>query len=590
MRNKIIFSILFLYSSFAGKAQLYVTTGETITVSTSGDLNLQEDLNNNGIITNLTLGAGNAQNISGTGTINTLIVNKSAGTATGIEGMQTITTTITPTAGILAANGFLTLASTLSGSASISQGSGSYLSGNVTIQRYIGSSAQWRMIGFPFTQATAISEGSLAGFYTSGYNAYTYNEAADDETHYGNSGAANAGWTGFTTGTISSSQGILINGGTPTSTINFTGPVNTGTTLIALTKSKNGWNFIANPFPSNINWTTIASNNSSLVNNAIYRYDPSSTAYATYVSGSSTGRQSNVIENGASFFVQATAAGNLSIAETDKTTSAPLASLMGIGTQRATLTPDGVTDAPVTNTDTKSIIKLYLSKEGDLYADEAVIRWGIDPATDNFDGKYDAYDMGRSVGPDLSVVGADGTIYSIFHGSALQTKDKEQRVIALGVKNMESGSYIINSKLLSAMYDGNEVYLLDHYTNQTTLVSADSASYSFNVTSDPGSASVSRFSIAFNYKAKLDIPANDIRLLNNPSSLNQFNIVLGADYQKLNWELVDNSGRVLQSGLFSGVTKETVNTAQTNNLSSGSYFIKLIGDGKSLTTQKWIKQ
>jgi hypothetical protein len=37
-------------------AQLYVNNGETITDSTSGEMVLQEDLNNNGSIANLTLG------------------------------------------------------------------------------------------------------------------------------------------------------------------------------------------------------------------------------------------------------------------------------------------------------------------------------------------------------------------------------------------------------------------------------------------------------------------------------------------------------------------------------------------------------
>jgi len=58
----------------------------------------------------------------------------------------------------------------------------------------------------------------------------------------------------------------------------------------------------------------------------------------------------------------------------------------------------------------------------------------------------------------------------------------------------------------------------------------------------------------------------------------------------VNWQLIDNSGRIMEAGTFNGVTKGVVNIAQTQNLVSGTYYIKLIEDGKVLTTKKWIKQ
>jgi len=580
-----------------------LTINNSAAVTVNGALQIAGTIANNGLLNassgSVTLNGSSAQTTAGSGTttIQNLTINNPAGVTLGTA--LTVTGTITPKAGLFTTGGYLTLASSLTGgSASIAPidgitNTGSFSADSIRVQRYVGSNIAWRMIGFPFTKATTISESALANFYTSGYSAYTYNEGIDDG-HYGNSGGTNAGWTAFTNGSISSSQGLLLSGGTIPSTISFSGPINTGNQTIALNytsaNTHKGWNLIANPFASNIDWNTIQPNNTSNLDNAIYRYDPNTTAYATYVNGSSTGHQSNVIENGAGFFVHSIGATSLTIKETDKTSSAPSASLMGFETQRGTVSPDGSDNTTVTTTDAKSIIKLSLSKQGDLYGDEAVVRWGVDPATDNFDSKYDAYDMGRSAGPDLSVVGTDGTAYSIFHGSALLTKDKEQRVIGLGIKNMEEGSYTISSKLLSSMYDANEVYLIDHYTNETALVSADSAVYNFQVSSDPLSASVSRFSIAFNYKKAINASSNGILLLNNPSSLNQFNIVLGADYQNVNWELIDNTGRVLQSGLFNDVKKGAINTAQTPNLLSGSYFIKLIGDSKTLPTQKWIKE
>jgi len=554
-------------------------------LSLQGTLQIAGTINNYGTI-NATGGAVTMNgalsqtipaNTFSSNSINNLTINNSAGVTLG--GALNLAGTLTPTAGTFTTGGYLTLLSTSSGTGSIAQGSGSYLSGNVNVQRYVGSSLQWRMVGLPFTAATTISQSALRGFYTSGYNAYSYNEAGDNGA-YGGSGGVNAGWVPFTSGTITSDKGLLLSGGTISSAINFTGPVNTGTQSIALGYSSGntnkGWNLIANPYASNINWTTIIGNNPSGVQNAIYRYDPNTTAYASYVNGSNSGNQSNVIENGAGFFVHSTSATTLSIQESDKTSSAAMASLFGV--------------QPSTSQD-KSIIKLSLLKQGETYGDEVVVRWGVDPATDGFDDKYDAYDLGRVKGADLSVIGNDGTTYSIFHGSALRSKDIEQRVIALGTKNMDAGNYSFNTSLLSAMYGGNQVYLVDNYSNQSTLIDAATASYPFVVTADPNSASVSRFILALNYKPKINtVTGNGILLLNNPSTNNQFNIVIGSDYQRVNWELVDNNGRVMQSGVFSGVMKGVVNIAQTQNTSAGTYFIKLIADGKVLPTQKWIKQ
>ena len=571
-------------STTAALNNLTINSSATLTVNNI--LQIGGTISNSGTITatsgTITMNGSLAQSIPAstfsTNTIQNLIINNSAGVTLG--GSLNITGTLTPTAGTLTTGGFLTLLSTISGSGIIAQGSTPYLSGNVNVQRYVGTSQQWRMIGFPFTAGTNIDEATLAGFYSSGYKAYTYNEAGDNGA-YGSSGAVNAGWNAFTGGTITSNNGILLSGGVLSSTINFNGPINTGTQSIALSytsaNGNKGWNLIANPYASNIDWTTIIANNTSSLDNAIYRYDPNSTAYAAYVNAVHTGNQSNVIENGAGFFVHSTGITTLSISETDKTTSAPLASLFGV--------------QPIGSQD-KSIIKLFLVKQGEDYGDEVIVRWGVDPATDNFDGKYDAYDMGRTTGADLSVVGKDGTVYSIFHGSALQTKDKEQREVALGIKNITEGNYSINTNLLSAMYAGNDVFLRDHYTNQTTLISTDSASYAFMVTADALSSVSNRFSIALNYKAVDHNTANinlPVLLLNNPSTGNLFTLYSKNNFNQLQWEIVDASGRSLQTGLLSNVLKGSTHQINAGNTKQGNYFIKLNGDGNALPVLKALK-
>ncbi|MDE3144368.1 MAG: T9SS type A sorting domain-containing protein, partial [Bacteroidota bacterium] len=561
-----------------------ITIQSSASLTVTGVLQIAGTISNSGTFTatagTIEMNGSSAQTIPtstfSTNTIKNLTINNTAGVTLG--GTLNITGTITPTSGTLTTGGYLTLIST-SGTAtgSIAQGSssGGYLSGNTTVQRWIGSSQQWRMIGFPFGSGTSILKSALSGFYTSGYDAYTYNEAADDGA-YGNTGAVNAGWVQFTSGSVTSDKGILAIGGN-TSTINFSGPVNTGDQTITLgyssSNTNKGWNLIANPFASNISWTSIIGHNGGM-ENAVYRYNPNG-SYASHVGGIGANGGDAVIENGASFFIHSSGGSSITINESDKVSSAPGTSLFGL---------------QPTITQNKSIIKLSLAKQGETYDDEVVVRWGIDPATDDFDSKYDAYDLGRSFGADLSVIGHDGTVYSIFHGSALQTKDKEQRIINLRIKDLNEGNYSINTSLLSAIYDDNDVYLIDSYTNQTTLISTNAANYPFLVTPDANSASPMRFSLALNYKPKINTGINEVLLLNNPSTNNQITIASGSDYQKIIWQLTDISGRILQSGTFNSVTKGTANHASTQNLLSGNYFIKLIADGKILQTQKWIKQ
>ena len=149
--KKLIFCVSLLIFSFGSKAQFYLSSGETITVPTSNDFFLQEDLINGGTITNLTINGSNALNISGTGTINNLIVNKASGTATCTGGMQTITGIYTPTSGVLAANNYLKLRSNATATAQVAAGSssGGYITGNVNVERYIPAKRAWRFLTSP---------------------------------------------------------------------------------------------------------------------------------------------------------------------------------------------------------------------------------------------------------------------------------------------------------------------------------------------------------------------------------------------------------------------------------------------------------
>ena len=501
--------------------------------------------------------------------------------------------------------GNLILQSSSAGSASISAlATGASITGNVTVQRYVGTSQQWRMVGFPFQSSTSILASALATLYGSGYNAYTYNESKDDGTNYNgaNGGAVNAGWETFTgSATTTADKGILLIGGTPGTIVSATGALNTSPTTVTLSSTTGkGWNLVSNPFASNITWSTVQAASTN-VDATVYRYNPATTSYSSYnatTSTSSDGNQTNVIENGAGFFVHVTAPGtaaSLSVAEAAKTALAPGASLFGMSPlQNGNITSvDGTNNAVNGSTTDQSIIRLTLLKEGETNGGDAVVlRWGGGyAATDNFDPQFDAYDLGRSAGPDLSVIGDDKTAYSIFHGAELKSSTEESRTVQLGIKNIAEGNYQIGIHLLSAIAGDNKAYLFDSYTNQYTLIDGTADNYNFLVTSDAGSQSSARFSVVMNHKEIINTIHTDlpVMLLNNPSNGNMFTLYSKNNYAQLQWQIMDGAGRLLLTGSFSNVLKGNTFQINAGNTTPGSYYIKLNGDGNALPVLKALK-
>jgi hypothetical protein len=391
-----------------------------------------------------------------------------------------------------------------------------------------------------------------------------------------------AQWTRINMGNVptTSNNGIILRGGQLRSTISLAGPLNTCTQNIPLgytaAHSFKGWNLIANPYASNIDWNSIISNNSSGIDDAVYTFDPDSNKLASYVNGVSTGRQSNVIENGAAFFVHSTGSTNLVIEETDKTTAAPIASLLK---QKNGL----------------SIIELSIGKKESNFNDNVILRWGGGyPATDKFDSKYDAFDFGIKEGLDLSVKGNDGTLYSIFHGSELKNNNLENRIVQLEVKKLEIGDYYISSKMLSSISGGNVAYLYDKYTNQYfNLINScqDDCIYYFNVNGEIDSKSENRFSIIFNDVKPRQIDSEIITLCNKIAIGTQdFIIQSNSLFNKLRWELIDNLGRILKSGTFINVNKVSKYYIPGGFLTDGFYYIKLYENNKTLGILKAIKK
>jgi hypothetical protein len=138
-------------------ANLIIESG-TILNMADKNITLTQGFSNDGSLISTTgrliLAGTSAQGIVGTGSISNLEVNNSAGVLiSGDDFMQSITGTLTPTAGILSTNGNLTLKSSSAGTARVASGSasGGYIDGEVSVERYIPSGRKWRFLTAPLT-------------------------------------------------------------------------------------------------------------------------------------------------------------------------------------------------------------------------------------------------------------------------------------------------------------------------------------------------------------------------------------------------------------------------------------------------------
>jgi hypothetical protein len=539
-----------------------------------------------------------AQIVTGNFSINNLTLNNNAGASINSEtgNAMIVTGTLAPTVGTFTTNNTLTLASSSISTARVAAGnsSGGYITGNVKVQRWIqGGYRKYRFFSHPFSSAMNLSyftdsidiTGAISGSNANHFTATTTNspssfyfdESLDNGILYGN--GTNAGWTAFTSSssasTIAVGHGVRIfvrgtkgqagslTDGTYTPnavTLSMSSALKQGDFTLSLNYSSahtyKGWNFVGNPYASNIDWTTVTKTS---LNNAIYTYRPSygGATYASWINGSSTNGGSNIIESNSGFFVLANAASpSIGFHETDKVAT----------TQSNTMFR--------TNNMIHNRISLTLQSDSTQYADEVIVRFGDDNATDGFDAAFDAYNLPGSSN-DLYVLDNAQAKYSIYHGSELKSNSIERRVIKLGVAIYATGSYTITAKTLNAFINSNKVYLKDALNNTLTEIT-DSIVYHFVVTNDTATQGDNRFSLLFNAKQMAMNIAPSFLMSVSPNPATDKVTITFNNEQKQNTTIsISNElGQKIKTIDAGNVQTGTV-TINVNGLAKGIYYVSL---------------
>lgn len=453
--------------------------------------------------------------------------------------------------GTLTTGGNLTLKSSSTRTAQVVGGTNTSVTGNVTVERFLpwqsANNDGYRFVGHPMRNNPVLN--TVGNLPTANNTVIVYNEAANN---------GNGAYVGVNDRTVVWPQGTAYGIWTNAeNTISFTGELQlSDVDPIVLSNSGSGWLYIANPFPSVVDFNAVTRNN---VNNAKYRWIKDNTGqgngnWGSYAGGIGSNGGSRQIAPGQGFMVKTTGAGQASIAF-------PASSRIN---------SDTVTFARTGNLG--DVYRVKIEKISNQSSMETVVRF-TNQATGQFDSDFDAYFLSdfSNTSPDLYSTDAQGTKYSI---QSLPVLGNQTVIIPLGLETFGAGAFSFQFDA-SGMVNPADVRLEDQREGTFTQVIPGQ-----NITISSGSQdNPNRFRLHFNSMLSTSVqPHASLALSVYTFEGNLF--VNGITRGEL--RITDLSGRTvyhqkqqtfgeaIRPGLAKGAYLVQVNTSE------GSKFVKVI--------------
>jgi hypothetical protein len=578
-------------------------------LNNSGTLQLNSNLvvaGGNGTIRNsgtLTTSAGKGILFTGSGSpsislgspteIGQLVVNKTNGTVT-LEGSAALSIgdQVSVLAGTLdLAGNPLILRSTAGGTARIGQILGTLTGATkVTVERYIpGTASGWYFLGTsnagqsiknwaddfeirgPFPEAGVSAAASQSTLYQfDGASSSTGTEAGEVN-----------GWRIPTSATLQPGKGYRAYlrtsffAGDPT--VRNTGSVVQGNfdfqpEFNPAGYGGGGWNFLANPYPSQMDWNSPNWTKTN-IGNTIYIWNGQTGQYGAYnfandPPGTNPGTNgvSNIIASGQAFFVKATGPSPV------LSTTEGVKSSFGASFIRENATPS-------------STMRLRL--ENALgFSDENVIRFH-ESGSVSFDPENDAYKMaGTNV--NLSTITPEGTKLCI---NTLPRITEDGVVVPLSTSSFTTGKMSLRFSGFGEEAAQLKMFLFDRYNNVLTPVEEGSV-YSFSLTADPASKEEGRLQLYLSRSREFPNrqEAGDFTLTSFQSSgydgklaIKAFNGKPGSGILRL----TDMAGKELFWNEMDRM--EISDYSLPLNLQNGIYLLEWIQDGRKYPLKTWIR-
>lgn len=524
-------------------------------------------------------------------TIRVLELDNSAGASLGDT--LKLLEAFKPTKGILTTNNKLVLRSTSTRTAYVGKGNinGSYISGNVTVERFIKGRRAFRFFAHPFGNSIALSQltddiditgsgGSTNGFTTVQVNApsaYYFDVTTADNSTSGN----NPGWKDFKTANSaiwdryemarimfrgSKGQGLTGTNYTPNDVVvDMYGDLNQGDKLIGLDKGANSYFVIAgNPFASPVNMKNTVRTN---LYSAFAVWDPYMGNRGAYVHVQFS--QDYILPAYAGFVaaVSSGTKGWIDFEENSKSTGTP--------------------DAVLKTTEVDHRLELTIT-------DTAGIKW--DGLIVDFDSAgmtvQDTFDMVKLNNPDVDFY----TMSSDNQALAIDTRPfEDKKSITIGFMPYMDNRFALNVPLMEVPA-GTKLYLYDRYLNKTEEMTTG-FTYWFDVKeSDSTTYGENRFFINMVDTVKNDTTtsvttvktplATRMQLVPNPAQTNV----------KISFDRLEGTAMIRVCDLTGKVVfAKEVNTNEgsvivpVTDLPNGMYIVDLLGDKIKLSS-KLIKQ
>jgi hypothetical protein len=569
--------------------------GPTITLNLNRKLNVKGNIIANGSASyvgagKVELNGTSLQSISGVNNFSNLDINNGVGV-----NIQPFASSINMSgrlgliSGNFNTNNNLTLKSTTTYTGYISGAGSGTISGQVTVERKVTGNTGYHYLGSAVNGVSILPDWSddfsVVGAdnypynpslpLTSAYSVWEYNETNPTPN-------MNYGWVSATSNTDVLYPGKGFSAYIPTGvTVDVKGTVNHGSYTSApnfsLTKTNtgnpyaDGFNLVANPFPSPITWSGLkAATNAGTAKlyGAMHVWitsGPYANTYGTNNGISGTNNISNFISSEQGFFVQDSIPGPL---------------LANNSNRVDTLNPAFYSDGILPNS-------MHITIEKDGRKDQATLAF-YSSASEGFDSEFDAMKFMGYGSPNALIYtkGYNGFNYALN----FMPDFNPAYIVPLGIEPKGQGVYNIIIEDLSSFDSSTPVYLEDTYTGVWQDMKSNNT-YSINM----GNNDVeNRFFIHFTSNAITNLQSKETEQeANNKIYCNGKTVFLSyygdAQRNELSQLMVfDHVGRLVSSQsltLLKGVQQYEI----PSDLAKGSYIIKLQTKDKVYTTRTILK-
>lgn len=477
-------------------------------------------------------------------------------------------------------NGIVVLRSNDNGTASLgTMLPGAAIVGNITVEHQYPATPGWYFVGSPIKNATlqswnqmvpVVNPKNLSNIreYTEGdQTVLNINGRIIEEngwkvpsalTNVVNPGDEPSGYRFYLNSIFMGAHNRTMSvTGTP-----FTGLVSKNLTFTPAGFGGGGWNLVANPYPSAIDWNAMrfdVANNSADLSAAVHIWNGVARNYGTWTAlsagtGTGVGISSSLIASGQAFFVKASAARTLIYRESFK-------SRVGANVMRG---------AALDNE-----LKFKLT-QGHNWDEAAVLFY---PDANHMHDQFDAQNLPSAV--DISSSYVPGTNLAINVMGELQNPVQ----IPVNIAATE-GPASISFNGISSFDASTTITLVDNFTGLRHDLRSN-PEVNFNITAASASQGNGRFTLVFS-PAVTSLnpvkPAAKLSVWPNPSAGVVNVAVAGFEAGVATAEVLDNLGR--------SISRKTMSIAETNtdslvldNLPAGVYQIKVNNETRVMTQQ-----